>query len=184
MNIFHSIVLKISTVFTTFLVLVGLSSAPVEIPAEPTPTIAPVEIVEITSVESVPVVKKEITPTQTVVEETTPLSGNSIVPETVLTPETRTVILQIMEEEKPKKPDNIFQEQEDTSMAKVEKTYSVTPQEGSPLKSRKNLSLEELREYVLQTNYQVLSFRKQMKVASAKELIAYLEQNGFTVEIK
>ena len=174
MNIFNAFILKISTAFTTLLVLVGLSSAPVEIPVEPTP--APIEIVE-----SAPVVETEITPTQIVVEKkTTPLSSNTAL-EVVSVPDVPSVIIQI-EEKKPEKKDNIFKEQEDLAMGTISKTYSITPQEGSPLKSRKDISLEQLREYVIQMNYQVVAFREKMAEASEGELIEYLNHNGFVVE--
>lgn len=176
MNILHSIVLKISSVFTALLVVVGLSSAPVEIPVEPTP--APIEIVE---VEPAPEVIENITPAQIVVEQKTTSLSNNTALEIVSTPETPTVIIQL-EEKKPEKKDNIFKEQEDLAMGTIEKKYSITPQEGSPLKPRKDISLEQLREYVIQMNYQVVAFRQKMAEASEGELIEYLNHNGFVVE--
>lgn len=167
---------------TSFLVLLGITTpTPVE-----TIPVAPIEIIQqSTSEESIPVVKVEKKQEKIIVQTVTPLPTNIIASENIVTEETpvtpQTVIIQI-EEKKPAKVDNIFREQ-DYQMEST-KTYSITPQEGSPLKPRTDISLEELRDYVIQTNYQIVSFRQKMAEATEEELIEYLEHNGFTVVVK
>ena len=59
--------------------------------------------------------------------------------------------------------------------------YSVVPQTDAKLKKKDAMTLDELRDYVLKTNPNVVAFRKKMQGASAEELVNYLVQNGFTV---
>lgn len=177
---FNSIILKISMAFTSFMILIGIVPAPVAVP-EP----APVEVVEIVEVDppAAPIeepAEEEVAVPVIVAPVPAPLQIINV-PETALDPEVNlpAVIIEIKEKD-PEKSDNIFKEQEE----EVENTklFSITPQEGSPLKPRTNITLEQLRDYVIQTNYQVVAFRQKMAEASEDELLDYLKSNGFTIK--
>ena len=86
------------------------------------------------------------------------------------------------DEAREKRAANPLREQENNVATKT-KLYTITPQEGSPLKPRSEITADELREYVLRTNYDVIAFRKAMEEATVDELVKYLEQNGFEVEV-
>lgn len=185
MNIFQTIAIKISLAFSSLLIAIGVMQAPT--PVEPvTPVIAPVEIVQDTAVKTdpSPVVKK-ITPKKVVTVEThLPVNKEALeVVTPIVLPEPATIYIKI-EEPKPAVKDDIFREQGYSPMTASAKAYSITPQKGSPLKARENISLEEVREYVIATNYQIVSFREKMATASEAELLDYLKANGFTIEIK
>lgn len=77
---------------------------------------------------------------------------------------------------------SIFEEQiEEDNQMPEETLYTIIPQEGSPLEGREDITLAEMRDYVIQTNYDVLTFRQSMETATADELIEWLEANGFEV---
>jgi len=84
----------------------------------------------------------------------------------------------------PSAPQTVYQPNASLPQERVIRTgytYTITPQSGSPLQPRHKISFEQLRQYVLSTNYDYVAFRKKMEVATEQDLIDYLVANGFKV---
>jgi len=165
---FHSLIIKITFLVLSILVSFGLSQ-PVENVIDVATTTPAVQV-------KVQIPRKDENKTTTSVKFPKPeqVTTSAEVQKPV------TVVI----------PVNISESNEIPNTKEVEravigvKTYSITPQEGSPLEAKTGLDVEGLRAYVLAMNPDYVAFRKKTASSTEAELIAYLEANGFKVEYK
>lgn len=178
MNKFQkSVLIFVAILFVAILVIGAIKKLSKE--EVPTP---PVEVVE-----PAPVVEEDVAPKKTSSNKNPLLINNisfDVAPKQTEDPKAPVINVTVESTEPKTTAGDIFEDQENTSMPTKEKLYTITPQKGSPLKPRENITLEQLRDYVIQTNYQIVAFREKMATASEDELIDYLKANGFTIEIK
>jgi len=164
-----------AAIASVLLVILPAPSSPVA------PTVAPVEVAPVKEILDGAAI--DLTPQAGYVAPTV----NETIDEP--TPEPVTVVVQIEEPEEEDAPrasrdrDPLRDEEKETPMATKEKLFTITPQEGSPLKPRTKIDLEQLRAYVIATNPEAGRFVKQMESATQDEMVAYLKSNGFEVEI-
>lgn len=188
-TIFDQVILAV----TTLLISLGFVTMPVEPPPIETPEENP-EVVE--TIPELPITElPEYNAFIAELEEIKTQAVEDMPAPIVITVELPPIPPVVEEEEEPEEEDeeesetgfetagSIFDEQEEITMPEEETPilYDIEVQEGSPLSPRTGITLEEMRDYVLQTNYNVLTFREQMETATAQELIDWLEANGFQV---
>lgn len=166
---FHSLIIKITFLVSSILVSVGLTApiANVNDVATTTPT-QQVEVQATSSSNNAVIVPDQV-------EAQAPAPADEQIPFTISIPVDVSGSNIIT---------NSAQPVEIQMATTKEKLFYLTPQEGSPLKTKDGITLEEMRAYVLSMNPDVVAFRKQTENATEAELVKYLQLNGFIVQKK
>ena len=195
-----NILFKIKSAIVGLLISVGIISSPA--PAISTVTAPSIvkdqrhtTTAKHTSLPSVSVVKKVLSPTTSTTATNVQSQPSTVAPISIpVTPQpllvpspapvalpqpvviTQPVIVQVQPQSQPP-TDNPLNDQTPAPNTTI---YDIVPQAGSPLKSRQGLDLEGLRAYIMGLNNSI-GFQVRIQNATADELVAYLQDNGFQV---